>query len=54
MRRKARTNNGSGFDWQQEVREKIMLSVPDIHCGGKQSSQDSRKWERKAWKWAHI
>lgn len=43
MRRKPRTNNGSGFDWQQEVRGKMMLSVPDIHCGGKQSSQDSRK-----------
>lgn len=43
MRGKPRTNNGSEFDWKQEVRGKMMLSVPDTHGGGKQSSQDSRK-----------
>lgn len=31
------------FGWKKQVRGKIMLSVPDIHCAGKQSIQDSRK-----------
>lgn len=33
----------AGFDWKQQVRGKIMLSVPDIHRGRKQSIQESSR-----------
>lgn len=35
--------------WKEQVRGKIMLSVPHLCCGRKQSVQDSKKREMETW-----